>query len=64
MSTTDGVYVSLTYEPLNPAKVMDQVRSPEAGAIVLFAGTTRNNFEGAYFLCLVDFRQESYPSRL
>jgi molybdopterin synthase catalytic subunit len=42
----DRVFVSLTHDPLNPSHVMDLVRSPEAGAIVLFAGTTRNNFKG------------------
>jgi MoaE protein len=44
----DGVFVSLTHEPLSPTQVMDFVRSPEAGAIVLFAGTTRNNFDGLF----------------
>lgn len=44
--TEDNVYVSLTNESIQPIKLMDMVRSPEAGAIVLFAGTTRNNFEG------------------
>jgi molybdopterin synthase catalytic subunit len=42
----DKVFVSLTHEPLESMKVMDLVRSHEAGAIVLFAGTTRNNFAG------------------
>jgi molybdopterin synthase catalytic subunit len=42
----DRVFVSLTNDPLNPSQIMDLVRSPEAGAIVLFAGTTRNNFQG------------------
>ena len=42
----DKVFVSLTHEPLEPIKMMDLVRSHEAGAIVLFAGTTRNNFAG------------------
>ena len=45
----DGLFVSLTYEPLSPTTIMDLVRSPEAGAIVLFAGTTRNNFDGISF---------------
>jgi hypothetical protein len=45
-SMEDGVYVSLSHDPLNPTKIMDLVRSPEAGAIVLFSGTTRNNFAG------------------
>ena len=42
----DRIFVSLTENVLNPSQVMDLVRSPEAGAIVLFAGTTRNNFKG------------------
>jgi len=42
----DNVFVSLTHDPLEPMKMMDLVRSHEAGAIVLFAGTTRNNFAG------------------
>lgn len=31
-------YVSLTHDKLNVVEIMDQVRSPKAGAIVLFAG--------------------------
>lgn len=42
----DRVFVSLTNDPLDPTNIMDLVRSPEAGAIVLFAGTTRDNFAG------------------
>ncbi|KAI1100996.1 Molybdopterin biosynthesis MoaE [Jackrogersella minutella] len=42
----DGFYVELTYDHLNLNDVMDQVRSPQAGAIVMFAGTTRDNFGG------------------
>jgi len=45
--TDDKVWVSLTNEPINSKELMDLVRSPEAGAIVLFAGTTRNNFQGS-----------------
>jgi molybdopterin synthase catalytic subunit len=45
----DRVFVLLTHDPLNPSHAMDLVRSPEAGAIVLFAGTTRNNFQGNPF---------------
>ncbi|KAH8667396.1 Molybdopterin biosynthesis MoaE [Tricladium varicosporioides] len=39
-------YVALTNDHLNAQSVMDKVRSPKAGAIVLFAGTTRDNFAG------------------
>ncbi|KAF4345984.1 molybdopterin synthase catalytic subunit [Fusarium beomiforme] len=39
-------YVALTHYHLNAQAIMDRVRSPSAGAIVLFAGTTRDNFAG------------------
>ncbi|KAM0202369.1 hypothetical protein ACHAPQ_007381 [Fusarium lateritium] len=39
-------YVALTHNHLNAQDIMDRVRSPSAGAIVLFAGTTRDNFAG------------------
>lgn len=34
----DGSYVALTHDHLNAQSMMDRVRSPQAGAIVLFAG--------------------------
>ncbi|KAG9243574.1 Molybdopterin biosynthesis MoaE [Calycina marina] len=49
MSTTlveDGLYVGLTHDHLDAKDIMDRVRSPKAGAIVVFAGTTRDNFGG------------------
>ncbi|KAF5232248.1 hypothetical protein FANTH_13056 [Fusarium anthophilum] len=39
-------YVALIHDHLNAQAIMDRVRSPSAGAIVLFAGTTRDNFAG------------------
>ncbi|KAL2158436.1 hypothetical protein VTH06DRAFT_4484 [Thermothelomyces fergusii] len=42
----EGCYVALTYSPLDMQSVIDRVRSPQAGAIVLFAGTTRDSFDG------------------
>ncbi|KFH42694.1 Molybdopterin synthase catalytic subunit-like protein [Hapsidospora chrysogenum ATCC 11550] len=42
----DNCHVALTSNHLNVQQVMDRVRSPAAGAIVLFAGTTRDNFAG------------------
>ncbi|EQK98946.1 Molybdenum cofactor synthesis protein 2B [Ophiocordyceps sinensis CO18] len=36
--SSEGCHVALTAEPLNVQRTMDRVRSPEAGAIVLFAG--------------------------
>lgn len=34
----DGITVALTYEILQPLAVMAHVKSPKAGAVVLFAG--------------------------
>lgn len=34
----EGCHVALTRDHLNAQETMDRVRSPEAGAIVLFAG--------------------------
>jgi hypothetical protein len=34
-----NVYVSLTYDELNAKTTMDRVKSPKAGAVVLFSGT-------------------------
>ncbi|KAK0111268.1 Molybdopterin synthase catalytic subunit [Cadophora gregata] len=42
----NGCYVALTDDSLDAKSMMDRVRSPKAGAIVLFAGTTRDNFGG------------------
>ncbi|KAL2015413.1 hypothetical protein VTK56DRAFT_5524 [Thermocarpiscus australiensis] len=42
----EGCYVALTNSPLDIKPIIDRVRSPQAGAIVLFAGTTRDNFAG------------------
>ena len=33
-----NVYVSLTYDELNAKTTMDRVKSPKAGAVVLFSG--------------------------
>ena len=37
--TSESVYVSLTYDELDASKAMARVKSPKAGAVVLFAGT-------------------------
>lgn len=36
--SSDNVYVSLTYDPLDATAAMGRVKSPKAGAVVLFAG--------------------------
>jgi molybdopterin synthase catalytic subunit len=33
-----NIYVSLTYDPLDASAAMARVKSPKAGAVVLFAG--------------------------
>ncbi|KAH7057398.1 Molybdopterin biosynthesis MoaE, partial [Macrophomina phaseolina] len=40
----DGIHVELTYDHLDVVSVMQRVKSPKAGAVVLFAGTTRDTF--------------------
>ncbi|KAH8754160.1 Molybdopterin biosynthesis MoaE [Diaporthe sp. PMI_573] len=47
-----GIYVALTHKPLDAKPIMDRVRSAQAGATVLFAGTTRDNFGGRAVLNL------------
>lgn len=42
----DGVHVTITHNVLDAKSIMDKVRSPQCGAIVFFAGTTRDNFQG------------------
>ncbi|KAF2720341.1 Molybdopterin biosynthesis MoaE [Polychaeton citri CBS 116435] len=45
-SQEDGnLFVSLTYEELDSSKAMAKVKSPKAGAVVLFAGCTRDSFQ-------------------
>jgi molybdopterin synthase catalytic subunit len=36
----DTCYVALTHDHLDSTSMIDRVRSPKAGAIVLFAGKT------------------------
>ncbi|KAG8696535.1 hypothetical protein FRC08_007086, partial [Ceratobasidium sp. 394] len=39
-----GDNFTLTYEPLDVSEIMDSVRDDGAGALALFVGTTRDNF--------------------
>ncbi|KAG9086244.1 Molybdopterin synthase catalytic subunit [Ceratobasidium sp. UAMH 11750] len=41
-----GDNFTLTYEPLDVSEIMDSVRDDGAGALALFVGTTRDNFNG------------------
>lgn len=40
----EGIYVALTHAHLDPLTIMNKVRSPSAGAIVLFAGTSSPHY--------------------
>ncbi|KAL8700815.1 MAG: hypothetical protein Q9224_000789 [Gallowayella concinna] len=42
----DAISVSLTHSALDIPSVLASVKNPKAGAVVLFAGTTRDNFDG------------------
>lgn len=41
----DNAHVELTYSPLDVNDILNRVRSPHAGANVLFLGSTRDSFE-------------------
>ncbi|KAJ5726317.1 Molybdopterin biosynthesis MoaE [Penicillium malachiteum] len=43
---TQNIHLTLTYSPLDANTSLAQTSSPEAGANVLFLGTTRDTFEG------------------
>ena len=49
---------SVTQQPIDMQKLIDDVTDPEAGAIATFIGTTRNHNEGRKVLAL-DY--EAYP---
>ncbi|KAL1583381.1 Molybdopterin synthase catalytic subunit [Cladosporium halotolerans] len=54
----EDVYVSLTYDELDAKAMMDRVKSPKAGAVVLFAGCTRDSFAGE---TVTHLAYSSYP---
>ncbi|KAL8837094.1 MAG: hypothetical protein Q9170_002651 [Blastenia crenularia] len=53
-----NVLVSLTESQLDIASTVSSVKSPKAGAVVLFAGTTRDNFDGK---AVTHLEYSSYP---
>jgi len=50
--TEPGIHVALTHSPLSSDEAISFVKSPAAGAVVLFAGTTRNVFNDRRVLSL------------
>lgn len=42
----ENIHIELTYSALDTNAILSRVRSPSAGANVLFLGTTRDTFEG------------------
>ncbi|NOY30259.1 MAG: GTP 3',8-cyclase MoaA [Planctomycetes bacterium] len=51
--------ILITEKPIETAKLLEQAQSPEAGAVVLFLGTTRQITDGRETACL---KYEAYPS--
>jgi len=43
------VFVSLTYDELDAKTTMDRVKSPKAGAVVLFSGKASTQFNPSMF---------------
>lgn len=41
-----GDHFGLTYDPLDISGIMNSVRDDGAGALAVFVGTTRDNFNG------------------
>jgi molybdopterin synthase catalytic subunit len=39
-------YLKLTFDKLDPTRITDLVAHESCGAVSMFAGTTRDNFEG------------------
>ncbi|SMQ56325.1 unnamed protein product [Zymoseptoria tritici ST99CH_3D7] len=58
--TEPNIYVSLTYDPLDATAQMARVKSPQAGAVVLFAGTTRSHFSPSRPITHLSYT--TYPS--
>ncbi|KZF20430.1 Molybdopterin biosynthesis MoaE [Xylona heveae TC161] len=56
----EGIHVELTRAHLDAGAVMNKVKSPKAGAIVLFAGTTRDNFNSKP---VKELQYTAYPPR-
>ena len=55
---TGGYDVKITTEVITGAEVREAVEGPDAGAVVLFLGTVRNNTAGRSVRCL---EYEAYP---
>ena len=55
----EGSYVALTHDHLNAQSIMDRVRSPQAGAIVLFAGEPTSHCFNQTSICLIPHRYDS-----
>lgn len=52
-------YLKLTHEKLPVDKITEQVISPKCGAVSVFIGTTRDNFEGK---TVVTLEYEAYET--
>ncbi|KAL8967523.1 MAG: hypothetical protein Q9183_002878 [Haloplaca sp. 2 TL-2023] len=54
----ENILVCLTRSTLDIPSIVTSVKSPKAGAVVLFAGTTRDNFDGKP---VTQLEYSSYP---
>ncbi len=54
-SASENCYVALTHDVLDVKAIMDRVRSPKAGAIVLFAGKHSNRYKLTYVVTALPF---------
>jgi len=54
----ENLHVELTYSHLNATEIMNRVKSHKAGAVVLFAGTTRDSFND---MPVKQLKYTSYP---
>ena len=57
-------YRHISSEPIDPCRLLEQVRNPKSGALVLFSGETRNHHEGVTVDYLDYEAQEEMAERM
>lgn len=57
----DGIFVSLTHAPLDISSALNSVRSPEAGAVVLFIGIVSEPYSLTRFQRLISILTQEQP---
>lgn len=46
-------YLKLTFDKLDPSEITELVAHESCGAVSMFAGTTRDNFDGKEVSCTI-----------